>query len=181
MGDDSTVDDGDDTSSSIFDFSQYFESFTDWFADIGDSLSSLLDLFNPASDEFFLKQAFVPDEGYFQGKYDEFKVSLATTLGYGDYISFLTDLQGMSSSRGSYVKTMNIYGVGSVTAPVIDTSFYDAHTTWIFSVIRGVLAIFCVLFNINQIYKLLNRGATIVSIGVGTGVLEKQEKSGAKK
>lgn len=90
-------------------------------------------------------------------------------------MSFFDALSGVSASGGNYDATISVYGVGAVSGTFVDTSAFEANKAWIYTVIRGCLAVMAYIFNINQFYKLLNRGATIAGIGA-----EMQGKGGNK-
>jgi hypothetical protein len=120
---------------------------------------------DPTSDSFFLKVAFVPTDGYFQQRYEDLKLDCFDALNIDDYTGFLGDMEGVSPESTSLTSQVNLYGVGSVNATFMDTSIYEDHKSWIYTVIRGFFAVFAYIYNINQVYKFLNRGASLVSAG----------------
>jgi hypothetical protein len=164
------------TTGSLFDLGQYWSDVTGWFNTIGSAVSGIGNSLNPSSQDFFLKKAFLPSDGYLQGKFQEFQTKIAQKLDYKDYNDFFTQMQNMQVNRGEYTATVHLYGVGDVTGKFIDTSYYDSNKTWIYMVIRGVLAVMLVIFNINQIYKFLNRGASLASSGEAMSWLERGGK-----
>jgi hypothetical protein len=140
------------------DFLQGFNNFVS-------SFGSFLNSFNPASEDFFLKKAFIPSEGYFEDRYEDFEETIQNSFGYIPYLSYMESLEDVEAIDGSYQQTVEIYGVGDVSATWLNTEAYDENRSWIYTAIRAVLAVGLVLFNINQVYRLFNRGATILSVG----------------
>jgi hypothetical protein len=146
---------------SIFDIGELVGGFTDWFNSIISGIGNIVNYLNPASDSFFLKVALIPSDGYLSDRYTEFQSDMLSWLGYSDFASFLDSIQGVTSSEGTYTATIDVYGVGSFNQTFVDTSYYNANKTWIYTVIRGVLAVMAYIYNLNQFYKLLNRGGSL--------------------
>lgn len=122
---------------------------------------NLLGYLNPASDDFVLKKAFIPEEDPLEEYMDTLKNTVSEKLGFTSWVDLVGNLQGIQGSSESYNDTISVYGIGLVNADFVDLSFYDANKNMVYTVIRGVLAILLVIYNINQIYKLLNRGGTL--------------------
>ena len=112
---------------------------------------------------FFLKAAFIPDDGFFEDRFDTTKDGLASWLGYQNAIDLMESLQGVSEGGGDFSSSISVYGVGTFDAEIIDTSYFDNNSLWIKNLIRAALTFGVVVYNINQLFAFLNRGSTLAN------------------
>ena len=138
-----------------------------------------MNFLDPTSDGFFLKKAFVPDEDPVQVGLENVKNVVSDKLGFNSWTDLLAGLSNVTADSQSYTDTISVYGVGEVTAEFVDLSSYEQSRNMVYTIIRGVLAILLVIYNINQIYKLLNRGGTLAD-GVGAMQGSKSDTGGNK-
>lgn len=162
-----------------------------------DKLSTMLNRLNPASDEFFMKQIkqdindffaifnpqsdtfifkvlFVPDDGYISDKNDILVQALRDKAYIDQYIGLVEDLGNTSASSPEVTKTVSVYGVGSITAKFVDTSLYHENKNLMFTIIRAVIAVGLLIFNINQLSKLLTKASFADGSFNQTGASEKK-------
>lgn len=82
-------------------------------------LESLVDYLNPVSENFFLKLAFIPSEGFLQAQVTELKIVLESKFPLinqvRDTINAVTNNSYGSSTWGGITADFSHYGAGTVT------------------------------------------------------------------
>jgi len=126
-------------------------------------LNNILSLLNPFSDNFILKLAFVPSDGFLSSKLDEIKTSLGEKLNYDSYLNLLSAFNGISSAGLTDVE-VDIMGSH---AKIIDFSFLRSALSTIQDWARGFFYIFLIMYNIDSLYYLI-RGSHIIRGGGAT-------------
>lgn len=100
-------------------FTSLIDNMTGWFEDLPSNMLKLLNWFNPLSEDFFLKVAFVPDTAFMQQYTEQFDGLLKTKFGF--FFQLVDTFKAMSSSIGSQVGTwdgiqidLSNYGIGEL-------------------------------------------------------------------
>lgn len=112
--------------------------------------------------ETLFKFLFVPSEGYFSDRFGEIKDTLVSKMGYEAYIDIFGTLEDISDN-GSSVVSLNGYQIGGMTFNI--PKFVDFNNivkykdTW-YGWVRGVMFVLLIIYNINQVYKLI-RGTSL--------------------
>lgn len=130
--------------------------------------------FDPASETFFLKVAFVPDMEEIEAKNDLLKQTISQKLGADSAIGKVQELANNSGSAPDFQADLSVYGVGTFSTKVINIDWFETHKDKIFGWIRGFAYFVLVSINFNHIYKLMLGGAPILA---GT-MADSQNKGG---
>lgn len=72
----------------------------------------------------------------------------------------INQLQAVAATDTDFTQSVDIYGVGTVTGTFFDTSIIKSKLSWVQGVIRGSIFISLIIFNVNQVFKLLNRSSS---------------------
>lgn len=118
---------------------------------------------NPFSDNFILKIAFIPEEGYFQQKIEELNVKAQDSIGlfgqlkdtFSAIVAAITDQdewEGVKVEMSSY----GIGGIGEVT--IVDPSFVNYASNKIKFWISGIIWFTLLLWLIARIAEFWGRG-----------------------
>ena len=107
---------------------------TDKLSDLYSAIVSIVDYLNPMSDSFILKIAFIPEQGYFQGKIEELSDKAQDSVGLfsqlGDVFGSIADAVHDQHEWEGVKVQMSSYGVGGIgEVTIIDPSFinYASH------------------------------------------------------
>lgn len=118
---------------------------------------------NPASDNFILKVAFIPEEGYFQRKIDELNTKAQDSVGlfsqlkdtFSAIVESVTDedeWQGIKVDMSSY----GVGGIGEVA--IVDPTFINYASHKIKFWISGLIWFMLLLWLIGRIAEFWGRG-----------------------
>ncbi len=138
-------------------------------------LGSILDYINPFSEKFFLKvliewignffiglrdlfiSLFVPEDNYFTNKIDDIKYKISQKLPYQDYMNMFETVKQVESGEDISISLDN-YKVGNMNLNMpkfINFSFITKYKNTWYAWVRGFIFVFLIIYNINQIIKLL--------------------------
>lgn len=109
-----------------------------------------------------LRWLFIPNENYFNNKFDEIKELLNSKIGMQQYINIFGQIK-TTGEESSGLK-INVYGK-EVT--IVDFSWIYAYKSSFNIFFRGFFIVLLILYNINQIYFLI-RGTHLIKI-LGSG------------
>lgn len=151
-------------------FAPFMQPLNDLFTNTDNIFDTLLNLPQTILNlfEVLLKGLFIPEDDYFPNKFNEVKFALVNKLGYDNYIEIFGDLENIEESNISSISLEN-YNVGGLNITIsnfIDISKISYYRNIWFSWIRGVVFILLIIYNLNQIYKLI-RGTNLAD-GVST-------------
>jgi len=94
---------GDWFASVINGISELINSIGNWFAQVFAVIGDILDYLNPFSENFFLRIAFIPSDGFIPNKFDELKEVIDDRLPIigtlSDVFNTITDVQGIESTK----------------------------------------------------------------------------------
>jgi hypothetical protein len=173
-----------------------WEAIVNFFKGAVDFFNNILSYLNPWSENFFLRIAFVPKEGFMTRSFDKFKTEVFAKFHIDEYVQSLEQLGGSrhsggtfgavvpfgaDSSGGGVGASLNVYGVGAVSGEIVNVSFFEKHKNDIFNIMRAFMIVFIILFNINQIYAWLNRGATVMASHNVQSMIRPSGKKGGDK
>lgn len=105
--------------------------------------------------EFFIR-LFVPSDGYFDNKIENIKSNISKKIPYQDYVDMFETVKQVQSGEDISID-LNGYKVGNMnfnTKKFIDFSWITKYKNTWYSWVRGVLFIFLIIYNINQVMKL---------------------------
>lgn len=109
-------------------------------SDLKDDVLNILNYLNPFHENFFLKLAFVPRDGYFESKYQQIQSNINSKLSFFDNIKSVNDSIEQAFQSGSSGEPPQFvfflpskYGGGEVK--IIDFSMYNQYRTLIHSLI----------------------------------------------
>ena len=118
-----------------------------------------------------LKALFVPADNFFSNQFGEIKQALQNKLAYQSYIDIFDTLEDFSGN-GSTVVDFDGYVVGDSTISQDNflnfnfiTQYKDTWLSWV----RAIFFIGLVIYNINQIYKIIRGTKLTDGIHVDTG------------
>lgn len=134
-----------------------FNGTTNIFELLGKIPELIVDVFS-----VLLQGLFIPENEYFPNKFNEVKTALIGKLGYDGYIEIFGDLENVNEGNFNFISLEN-YKVGDITINVsnfIDISRISKYRDTWFSWVRGVTFILLIIYNFNQIYKLI-RGTNL--------------------
>lgn len=118
---------------------------------------------NPTSDNFILKVAFIPEEGYFQSKIDELNTKAQDSVGlfsqlkdtFSAIVEAVTDeneWEGIKVDMSSY----GVGGIGEVT--VVDPSFVNYASNKVKFWISGLIWFMLLMWLIKRLAGFWGRG-----------------------
>ena len=151
-------------------------------------LGEIISYINPFSENFFvykllellgnlLKFLFVPSDGFFSNKIDNLKLKLSERLPYEDYVNMFETVKQVSSGDSISVG-LNNYNFGNGLTydnnKFVDFSWITNYKETWYMWVRGVIFILLIIYNLNQIMKVL-RGYNI-----GDGISKIEDKSSNK-
>ena len=115
-----------------------------WFNDLFSTLGEILNYLNPFHENFFLKIAFIPSEGFIPNKFDELKVEFDNRLPiigtFTDLFTSITEVQSKSIRSTSPTFTMELPSKwGGQTVQVINFDPIDPYVPFIKTLIRILL------------------------------------------
>lgn len=144
-------------------FSGIVSFLTDKFGQIHGSLVSLIDYFNPSSDSFILKIAFIPEEGYFENKINELKDKAQDSVGLFSQLedTFNSVAQAVTDDdHWEGVKVdLSCYGVGNIgEVMVIDPTFINFSSDKIKFWISGLIWFTLLLWLVRRVAGFWGRG-----------------------
>ena len=159
----------------LVDLLHYLNPFSEDFIliKLWDFLVNIISYINPFSDNFLGKKIveligdlfnflFIPEDDYFSNKFNEVKSALIHKLGYDNYIEIFGNLENINEGNINSISLEN-YKLGSLIinfSNFIDISkISNYRETW-FTWVRGVTFILLIIYNFNQIYKLI-RGTNL--------------------
>lgn len=127
-----------------------------WFNDLFSTLGEILNYLNPFHENFFLKIAFIPSDGFITGKFDELKDVLDDRLPiigtFTGIFDSITEVQSQSINSTSPTFTMELPSKwGGQTVQVINFAPIDPYVPYIKTLIRFFLWIPFII----KIYKRL--------------------------
>lgn len=136
---------------------------TDKLSQVYNAILSLINYLNPYSDNFILKVAFIPEEGYFQRKIDELSNKANDSVGlfsqlkdtFNAIVEAVTDedeWQGIKVNMSSY----GVGEIGEVT--IVDPSFVNYSSNKIKFWISGLIWFMLLLWLIRRITEFWGRG-----------------------
>lgn len=161
------VDDGETVTGGLFGWlSAILNAIKGFWKAVVDFFAKLLSWLNPLSDTFFLKLAFIPEVGYFETQVDALVAELSDHFGVDQYLGMLSEIKGIggSGAPSDYTADFYFWGVGKIKGKYLEPKNFDNVRNTVHNLIRAVMMVFLILFNINQVYKLLNRGASLSNI-----------------
>ena len=128
----------------INDINGLAESIGGWFNDLFSTLGEILNYLNPFHENFFLKIAFVPSEGFIPAKFDELKVEFDNRLPiigtFTDLLTSITEGQSKRIRSTSPTFTMELPSKwGGQTVQVINFDPIDPYVPYIKTLIRFFL------------------------------------------
>ena len=117
-------------------------SIGEWFNDLFSTLGEILNYLNPFHENFFLKIAFIPSEGFIPNKFDELKDVLDDRLPiigtFTGIFDSITQVQSIDSTSPTF--TMELPGKwGGQTVQVINFDPIDPYVPYIKTLIRFFL------------------------------------------
>lgn len=141
-------------------------------------MSNILDYLNPFSDNFIgkkivdligdlLKFLFVPEDGYFENVIDTIEEDINTKipiLGMKVAFSEIWDVTEDGQIDDISINGLNIGGKNVSVPKFIDFSIITKYKVYWYSWVRAFIFIFLIIYNINQVMKLL-RGIPIADGG----------------
>ena len=143
--------------------SNLFNGTTNIFDLLGDIPGMIGDVFSA-----LLQGLFIPENDYFSNKFNEVKLALINNLGYDEYINIFSDLENVNEGNINSINLEN-YKIGSLTINISNfkdiSKISNYRDTW-FSWVRGFIFVLLIIYNFNQIYKLI-RGTSLAD-GVST-------------
>lgn len=128
--------------------------------DIFETLMDIFDFINPFSDKFFLKIAFIPEEGYFSEKTSDLKADLESRFAFmgqiKDAFGAVTQAVTTQQFKGWQVKVPYT----GKTLNIIDTTFINAFAPKLRYFTGGFFVIITLIY-------LIKRGGRVVGAGKG--------------
>lgn len=139
-----------------------------WFVFTDDSVNSQSDgVDHGVIGNFFVnafKYMFVPSDDFLSATFNSFKSSFEEKMGYENYTNFINQFQNVGSGTLDNVD-VNIMGVN---ATIINFSPMKSILTTLQDYLRGFIFAMLVLYNINQVYKLI-RGTSLIEMFMKAG------------
>lgn len=117
-----------------------------------------------------LKGLFIPSDTYFSSNLNTIMSDLSNRLSYNSYLGVFQSVQNVTNGTMPVIALdgVNIGGMtfGSVT--IVDWTWFNSiRNTW-YGWVRGSVFIFLVIYNINNVYRLVRNG-TLTSAGTFIG------------
>lgn len=119
-----------------------------------------------------LKLLFIPDEEFFNERFDILKESLESRLSIESYKSLMQSIQTASAGEMPNIEA-EIFGH---TYTIVDFSIFAKYKPTFNGWVRGATFFFLLYYNINQIYKLIRGGSLSEALG-----MKSSEKGGSNK
>lgn len=134
-------------------------------SEIYNGIVSLIDYLNPFSENFILKVAFIPEEGYFQRKIDELRIKAEESVGLlgqlKDTFNAVAEAVTDEDEWEGVKVDMFSYGVGAVgEVTIVDPSFINYAGPKIKFWISGLIWFMLLLWLIRRIAGFWGRGET---------------------
>lgn len=123
----------------------------------------MIDYFNPASDSFVLKIAFIPEEGYFESKIDELKNKAQDSVGLFSQLEGIFNAVAQSVDDDDHWEGMKVdissYGLGQISnVSIIDPTFINFVAPKIKLWISGLIWFMLLLWLVRRIAGFWGRG-----------------------
>lgn len=131
--------------------------------DLYNSLVSIVDYLNPMSESFILRIAFIPEEGYFQGKIDELNTKAQDSVGLfsqlrDTFTAIVEAVNDQDEWEGIRVQ-MSSYGVGGIgEVTIVDPSFINYSSYKVKYWISGFIWFMLLLWLIKRVAGFWGRG-----------------------
>lgn len=109
-----------------------------------------------------MKALFIPSDTYFSDNLDNIKLNLQTKLGYQAYIDIFGTMADLTEN-GAIAIDLENYQVGELNINMpqfINFSNVIKYRNYWYGWVRGIIFVLLVIYNINQVYKLI-RGSTL--------------------
>lgn len=122
-------------------FNNLVSGIGEFFSDLFDTLGEILSYLNPFHENFFLKLAFIPSEGFIPEKFDELKVEFDNRLPiigtFTEIFESITQAQSKSIRSTAPTFTMELPSKwGGQTVEVINFAPIDPYIPYIKTLIR---------------------------------------------
>jgi hypothetical protein len=132
-------------------------------ADLYSAIVSIVDYLNPMSESFILKIAFIPEEGYFQGKIEELSLKAGDSVGLfsqlKDTFSAIVDAVNDQDEWEGIRVQMSSYGVGGIgDITIVDPSFINYASYKLKYWISGFIWFMLLLWLIKRVAGFWGRG-----------------------
>lgn len=126
-----------------------------------------------------LKTLFIPSDDYFQNHFNTIKSKLYTRLSVTSYEALFNDVRNAKVGVFDDIK-ISSYKVGnsniSLDTTIVDSKPINDAKPWYYPWVRGTVFILLIVYNYNQIYKLI-RGTDMVSVGTTVSNMKGSDKS----
>jgi hypothetical protein len=128
-----------------------------------DAIVFIVDYLNPMSDSFILKIAFIPEEGYFQGKIEELALKAEDSVGLfsqlRDTFSAIVDAVSDQDEWEGIKVQMSSYGVGGIgEVTIVDPSFINYASYKVKYWVSGFIWFMLLLWLIKRVAGFWGRG-----------------------
>lgn len=142
----------------------FFDNLWDWLGNLWESIKALPETIWNLFKEGLL-WLFVPEEGYFENKVEEFKAALNEKIPFEQYIDSLEEIEGIADLTGDTdeitlgIDLQNYSVLDKFTINMnkfIDFSIFSRYKETWYSWVRVVVYIGLVIYNINQTVKMFN-------------------------
>ena len=169
------------------DINKYYEEYKESKEDpptLFEHILKALNSLNPFSSEFLgyklvglfgdlLKSLFVPSDNFFTSNIDNLKSQISNKMPYSDFLKIFGSIENVSAEDNSISINMPEYKISDNLTikqdKFIDFSFVTKYREVWYSWVRGFVLIFLVIYNLNQISKLL-RGINISDAATSIGM-----------
>jgi hypothetical protein len=132
-------------------------------ADLYGAIVSIVDYLNPMSESFILRIAFIPEEGYFQGKIQELTIKAEDSAGLfsqlrDTFTAIVEAVNDQDEWEGIRVQ-MSSYGVGGIgEVTIVDPSFINYSSYKVKYWISGFIWFMLLLWLIKRVAGFWGRG-----------------------
>lgn len=138
-------------------------AFTSLWTNLGNSFQSIFTWFGDFFEglRLLFVRIFVPADNFFTNKINETKATVSEKIPYDDYVSIFEDIEevGSTPTRSSNDNvSMSGYQIGEMTFNMpnfIDLSFITQFKNTWYSWVRAFTFIALIIYNVNQVIKLL--------------------------
>ena len=169
------------------DINKYYEEYKESKEDpptLLEHILKALNSLNPFSSEFLgyklvglfgdlLKSLFVPSDNFFTSNIDDLKSQISNKMPYSDFLKIFGSIENVSVEDNSISINLPEYKISDNLTikqdKFIDFSFVTKYREVWYSWVRGFVLIFLVIYNLNQISKLL-RGINISDAATSIGM-----------
>lgn len=169
------------------DIDKYYEEYKESKEDpptLLEHILKALNSLNPFSSEFLgyklvglfgdlLKSLFVPSDNFFTSNIDDLKSQISNKMPYSDFLKIFGSIENVSAEDNSISINLPEYKISDNLTikqdKFIDFSFVTKYREVWYSWVRGFVLIFLVIYNLNQISKLL-RGVNISDAATSIGM-----------